>query len=102
MLEKAERRRTPPRSASEAGSEGLSAEPELSQQVREEVQRHFENWIFQKVPALGGRTPLEAVADADGKEIVESCYWTGSGKPKKCPIREFSIPTSTLSAGCSN
>jgi hypothetical protein len=72
MVEKAKPRRTPPRSAAEMGSEGLSAEPELSQQMREEVQRHFENWIFQKVPALGGRTPLEAVADADGKEIVES------------------------------
>jgi hypothetical protein len=72
MVEKAKRRRTPPRSASELGSEGLSAEPELSQQMREEVQRHFENWIFQKVPALGGLTPLEAVADPDGKEIVES------------------------------
>jgi Protein of unknown function (DUF2384) len=31
-----------------------------------------EDWIFQKVPALGGRTPLEAVGDPDGKEIVES------------------------------
>jgi hypothetical protein len=72
MVEKAKRRRTPPRSASEVGSEGLSAEPELSQEMREEVQRQFENWIFQKVPALGGRTPLEAVADADGKEMVES------------------------------
>ncbi len=70
MVEKTKRRRTPPRSASEVGSEGLSAEPELSQQMREEVQRHFENWIFQKVPALGGRTPLEVVADPEGKEIV--------------------------------
>ena len=25
-----------------------------------------------KVPALGGRTPLQAVRDPDGKEIVES------------------------------
>ncbi len=72
MLEKAKRRRTAPGSAAEVGSEGLSAEPELDQQMREEVQRHFENWIFQKVPALGGRTPVEAVADPDGKEIVES------------------------------
>jgi SEC-C motif/Protein of unknown function (DUF2384) len=71
-LEKAEGMRTAPRPASKVGPEGLSAEPELSQQMREEVQRHFEDWIFQKVPALGGRTPLEAVADPDGKEIVES------------------------------
>ena len=40
--------------------------------MQAEMQRQVENWIFQKVPALGGRTPLEAVADADGKEIVES------------------------------
>jgi hypothetical protein len=68
MLEKAKRKR----SVAEVSSEGLSAEPELNQEMREEVQRRFEDWIFQKVPALGGRTPLEAVADADGKEIVES------------------------------
>jgi len=72
MLRKAEGSRTTPKIASEARSEGLSAQPELDPQVREEIQRHFENWIFQKVPALGGRTPLEAVGDPDGKEIVES------------------------------
>jgi SEC-C motif/Protein of unknown function (DUF2384) len=72
MVEKAARRRTSPSSASEGQSEGLSVGPELDQQVREEIQRRFESWVFQKVPALGGRTPLEAVADPDGKEIVES------------------------------
>jgi hypothetical protein len=40
--------------------------------MQAEIQRQMENWIFQKVPALGGRTPLEAVGDPDGKEIVES------------------------------
>jgi hypothetical protein len=40
--------------------------------MQAEFQRRAENWIFQKVPALGGRTPLEAVGDPDGKEIVES------------------------------
>jgi hypothetical protein len=40
--------------------------------MRAEIQRQAENWIFQKVPALGGRTPLEAIGDPDGKEIVES------------------------------
>jgi len=68
MLEKAKRKR----SVAEVSSEKLSAAPELDQEMREEVQRHFENWIFQKVPALGGRTPLEAVADPDGKEVVVS------------------------------
>jgi SEC-C motif/Protein of unknown function (DUF2384) len=71
-LEKARRSRTPTGSASELEAESLSDGPELDPQMREEVQRQFENWIFQKVPALGGRTPLEAVGDPDGKEIVES------------------------------
>jgi Protein of unknown function (DUF2384) len=47
-------------------------EPEVNEQMQAEFQRSAENWIFQKVPVLGGRTPLEAVGDPDGKEIVES------------------------------
>lgn len=83
MLEKRERRRTAPRPASEVGSERFSAEPELDQQMQEEIQRHFANWIFQKVPALGGRTPLEAVGDPDGKEIVESLLLDWERQNKK-------------------
>jgi len=49
-----------------------SEEPALPEEMQAEFQREVENWIFQKVPALGGRTPLEAVGDPDGKEIVES------------------------------
>ncbi len=40
--------------------------------MQAEIQRQVENWIYQKVPLLGGRTPLEAIGDPDGKEIVES------------------------------
>jgi hypothetical protein len=52
--------------------EGISPQPEGNEQMQAEFQQRVENWIFQKVPALGGRTPLEAVGDPDGKEIVES------------------------------
>jgi len=45
---------------------------EMNEEVRAVFQQQVENWIHQKVPLLGGRTPLEAVGDADGKEIVES------------------------------
>ena len=40
--------------------------------MKAELQQRAEQWIFQKVPALGGRTPLEAVGTPDGKEMVES------------------------------
>jgi hypothetical protein len=36
------------------------------------VQEQVEAWIHQNVPALGGRTPLEAVGDPDGREMVEA------------------------------
>jgi hypothetical protein len=58
--------------AANAGPEEHSPEPAFSEQMREELQRQVENWIFQKIPALRGRTPVEAIKDPDGKEIVES------------------------------
>jgi hypothetical protein len=33
---------------------------------------HWEHWVDQPIPILGNRTPMEAVKDPDGREIVES------------------------------
>jgi hypothetical protein len=46
--------------------------PEVKKQLQAVMQRQVESWIHQKIPALGGRTPLEAVRDPDGKEMVEA------------------------------
>jgi hypothetical protein len=69
MLGKRERGRAAPRRASGVAPSPI---PEMDEQVRAAFQQQVENWVYQKVPVLGGRTPLEAVGDADGKEIVES------------------------------
>jgi hypothetical protein len=69
-LKKRNRAGTDPRSASEPASEQLG--PEVIEALQAEMQRWAENWIYQKVPALGGLTPIEAVDDPDGREIVES------------------------------
>jgi hypothetical protein len=69
-LKKRNPARTDPRSASEGASEQAGSEDNPALQA--EMQRWAENWIYQKVPALGGLTPLEAVDDPDGKEIIES------------------------------
>jgi hypothetical protein len=50
----------------------LMQEPEVRKQLQEAVQKQLESWVHQKIPALGGRTPLEAVKDPDGREIVEA------------------------------
>jgi hypothetical protein len=50
----------------------LLADPEARKSLQATVQKQVESWIHQKIPALGGRTPLEAVRDPDGKEMVEA------------------------------
>ena len=52
--------------------QALLRDPEAKNQLQEIIQKQVEDWVHQKVPALGGRTPLQAVRDPDGKEIVES------------------------------
>jgi len=47
-------------------------DPELQKEFAAHMQQEVEAWIHTKIPALGGRTPLQAVADPDGREIVES------------------------------
>lgn len=34
--------------------------------------RHWESWINQKLPALGGKAPKEAITSPDGREAVEA------------------------------
>jgi hypothetical protein len=53
-------------------SQPMPDDPVFTGEMQAEIQRQAENWIHQKVPALGGRTPLEAIRDPDGKEVVEA------------------------------
>jgi SEC-C motif len=46
--------------------------PEVRAQLEEFQGRHYESWPEIPIPALNGRTPLEAVKDADGREMVEA------------------------------
>lgn len=62
----------PSREKSAKDEEELLRDPEIRSQLQEHLQRQVEAWVDQKVPALGGRTPREAVKDPDGREIVES------------------------------
>ncbi|MFO7708056.1 MAG: SEC-C metal-binding domain-containing protein [Desulfobacterales bacterium] len=50
--------------------EGLMQQPEVREQVAELMARHWESWVDQKIPALGGKTPREAVKTDDGREAV--------------------------------
>jgi SEC-C motif/Protein of unknown function (DUF2384) len=67
---KKSKRARPPVKDTEA--DDVALDPELTKLVEAQLQEYVEGWVRQKIPALGGRTPLQAVADPDGKEMVES------------------------------
>ena len=46
--------------------------PEVQGVLRDMMSRHYADWVNQKLPALQGKTPLEAVRRADGREMVEA------------------------------
>ena len=58
-----------PRNAAESE---LMQLPEVRAQLEEFQRRHYERWPEIPLPALDGRTPLEAVKDNDGREMVEA------------------------------
>jgi len=69
--------KTPKRTRAQANEDAeferaLLRDPEAKSQLQQIIQKQTEDWVHQKVPVLGGRTPLQAVLDPDGKEIVES------------------------------
>jgi hypothetical protein len=64
----AERRRP----AASADEIDLAKLPEVQARINELMAAHYEEWATAELPALGDRTPLEAVTDPDGREMVES------------------------------
>jgi hypothetical protein len=46
--------------------------PEVQEQMRHMLQGHWQNWIDERIPALCGRTPRQAVKTPDGMESVEA------------------------------
>jgi hypothetical protein len=52
--------------------DALMRDPEVRRQIEAQLQKQIEGWGRTKVPALGGRTPMQAVADPDGREMVEA------------------------------
>jgi hypothetical protein len=72
MLAKAPKRTNTQAKKDDEFMQALRRDPEAKGRLQQIIQKPAEDWVHLKVPALGGRTPLEAVRDRDGKEIVES------------------------------
>ena len=52
--------------------EKLMQHPEVREHLARMVASHWENWVDEKIPALGGKTPRQALRSADGRESVEA------------------------------
>ena len=72
MLAKAPKRRRAQAKEDREWEQALLSDPEARNQLQQIIQKQTEDWVHQKIPVLGNRTPMQAVNDADGKGIVES------------------------------
>jgi hypothetical protein len=62
----------PPQRQQEDTQAKLMKDPAAQAVLRDFLQKETDAWIHKKLPALGGRTPLQSVKDPDLREIVES------------------------------
>ncbi len=46
--------------------------PELQELMDNQLMAHWKEWIHQKIPALGNISPLKAIKDSDGREMVKA------------------------------
>jgi SEC-C motif len=81
MLREREQQESARGDASEG--DGLLLDPKVRAQAEAEFQRQVQTWVYQKIPALGGRTPFEAVVDPEGKELVEALLLDWERKNEK-------------------
>ena len=76
----------------EAGNEPMTEEelmdsPEIQQHIAQMLETHWYGWVDQKLPALGDKTPKQAVRTADGREAVEALLLDAEKLARKDPIR---------------
>lgn len=79
-----ERKQRSPAADVEPGSPRQQVE--LPKEVQAAMQQEMQSWVYKKLPILGGRTPMEAVADPDGREIVESLLLDWERRDRQPPF----------------
>ena len=52
--------------------EELNNRPEVREKIMEFMREHYSQWPHEKLPALDGKTPLQAIKTKDGRERVEA------------------------------
>ena len=61
-----------PPAGEDDAAEDLSALPEVREHLSRMYQEHYDDWVTQPLPALGGRKPIDVVREPNGREKVEA------------------------------
>ena len=73
MLERSRNKvRDPDEEARRGRMDELKARPEVRALLARQLEGHYATWPETSLPVLGGRSPLEAVRDTAGREMVEA------------------------------
>ena len=67
-------RTSPESSVRDSESAALAELPEIQARMQQMMADHFDGLVSEKIPALDGQTPLEAVHDPDGGEKVMALF----------------------------
>ena len=74
--------------------EDLMRNPEVRAKLAEMVAAHWKNWVNQKIPALGGKTPRQAAKTNEGRESVEALLRSAERRAR----RDENLGQETLTA----
>jgi len=55
---------------SEDPDDTIAEDPEVVERLTKMMNSHWDNWVNQKIPALGNKTPIQAAKTKDGKEML--------------------------------
>ncbi len=70
--------------------EELMQIPEIRQQINQMAEKHWNDWLDIKVPALGGMTPREAANDPIGREKLDGLFLHFESMNRQQPQNDFS------------
>jgi hypothetical protein len=72
MLSESKKRKARLPASGEVRNDDPLFDPDQWEAVQAQMQQDIQSWVYKRIPALGGRTPMDAVKDPDGREIVEA------------------------------
>ncbi len=70
----------------DADADELMQRPEVRAHLEEFQRRHYETWPEIPLPALNNRTPLDAIRDPDGREMVEALITQFERDASRMPV----------------